>query len=176
MSKTVFRIGSRPTTKDIVGNVLAARDGLNVDRRDLVRGQGRRLKDLMQDEAPKGETGEFAKGIRFKTFSRGEAMGFTVSTPQPLGTWIIKGTKAHPIPTQPRPPGKPLHFYWVGGPRGAGMYTFFGVNHPGTKPNPFPSRAYRRWLPGARSDLRTVASNFSRTITGARQRQKLMGV
>ena len=170
MSKTVFRLQSKPTTKEIVGNVLAARDGLSVDRRDLVRGQGRRLKEMMQDEAPKGKTGKFAKGIRFKTFARGDAMGFTVSTPQPLGSWIIKGTRPHKIVARK---ASALAFYW---PKIGKYWVGHSVNHPGTKPNPFAGRAYRRWLPGARSDLRTVASNFSRTITGARQRQKMLGV
>lgn len=167
MAELAFRITSKPTIRDLVRNAIAAKDGVAVNGRDMMRRQGKRLHGLMQDEAPQGKTGKFRQGIRWRSFERGDEVGFDVTMPEPLGTWITGGTKPHPIPIPPRPPGKPLHFFWAKGPAGPGMYTFYNVRHPGTKPNTFPGRAYRRWLPGARADLRSIARNYARTITGA---------
>lgn len=167
MAQLAFSITSTPTVRDLVRRALAARDGVPIDGRVMMRRQGARLRDLMQEEAPQGKTGKFKKGIRYRTFERGDEAGFSVTMPEPLGGWITGGTKPHAIPQPPRPPGKPLHFYWAKGPAGPGMYTYFNVRHPGTKPNPFPGRAYRRWLPGARADLRMIAQNYARTIAGA---------
>ena len=161
-----FKITGKPPFRDIEGVYRGAYREIMEMRRPLVQRQGRRFGDLAVDEAPKGETGKFAEGIRWRSFIQGGQMGFTVSDPQPLGTWIRGGTRAHAIPKPARPPGKPLHFYWAKGPAGAGMYTFYGVWHPGTKKNRYIGRAYRRWLPGARADMKMIGANFTRYLSG----------
>ena len=173
MANSVFRIRSAPPLRDLTGRFTFATQHAGENRRPIMREQGRRFKVLMQDEAPKGKTGKFAAGIRFRSFVKGGAVGFSVTVPQPIGKWLIHGTglygpRGAKYPIVPKGPGYPLKFYWARGPRGPGIYYFMRVMHPGIKPNPFPSRAYRRWLPGARSELRRVALRFVRDIAGAK--------
>jgi hypothetical protein len=160
MSKAAFTITSDPTTRELVRRVIAANDGMERDRRAMLKGQGRRFVSFAQDEAPK-RTGVFASKIFYRTFSRGDVEELNVFTPQPLGKWITEGTRPHVIRVKR---ARFLRFYW---PKVGRVVYFKSVNHPGTKANPFLSRAYRRWLPGARADLRLIAQNWSRTIQGA---------
>jgi hypothetical protein len=160
-----FNITSDPTTRELTRRVLAASKGVEQDRRMVLRGQGRRFVQLARDEAPK-RTGDFARAISFKTFQSGDVDQVNVYTPQPLGKWITGGTKPHVIAARR---AKYLRFYW---PKVGKVVFFKSVNHPGTKPNPFMSRAYRRWLPGARQDLRSVATNWTRRIQGAQVTSK----
>jgi hypothetical protein len=160
MSKAAFTITSDPTTRELVRRVIAANDGIERDRRAMLKGQGRRFVSFAQDEAPK-RTGVFASKIFYRTFSRGDVEELNVFTPQPLGKWITEGTRPHVIRAKR---ARFLRFYW---PKVGRVVYFKSVNHPGTKANPFMSRAYRRWLPGARADLRLIAQNWSRTIQGA---------
>jgi len=160
-----FRLTIKPTFRDISGRYVKASDGLLESKRTEMRREGRRFVELAREEAPK-KTGRFADGIRFRTFIKGESVGFAVTTPQPLGRFITLGTKKHFIPKDIRPPGKPLAFNWAKGPKGPGMYFFYRVLHPGTKPNKFMGRAYRRWLPGARSMLKRISTRFVRTFVG----------
>jgi hypothetical protein len=161
MSKAAFTVTSDPTTRELVRRVIAANDGMERDRRAMLKGQGRRFVSFAQDEAPK-RTGVFASKIFYRTYAQGDTEELRVFTPQPLGGWITKGTPPHVI--RPRGPGYPLRFFW---PKVGREVRFMYVNHPGTKPNRFIGRAYRRWLPGARADLRLIAQNWSRTIQGA---------
>jgi len=155
---TMFKLTMVPSFRDLRGRWAKANGKLLEIRRDLIRDQARRMTGLAQEEAPK-RSGDFAKGIRFRTFVAAEAVGFTLSAPSPLVEFITKGTKPHPIPKPPRPPGKPLAFE-VGGE----TVIVYGVEHPGTKPNPFIGRAYRRWLPGARDMLNLISSRFIREL------------
>lgn len=168
MSKAAFTITSDPSTRELVRRVLDANQGLVTDRRDVLRGQARRFVNLAQEEAPK-RTGEFAAKINYRTFSSGDVDSFSVYVPKPLGDWILEGTKPHIIRARR---AKFLRFYW---PKVGAVVYRRSVNHPGTKANPFMSRAYRRWLPGARQDLNSVAENWSRRIQGARTNPKALG-
>jgi len=160
MTSASFQITSDPTTKELTRRVLDAKDGLEQDRRGMLRGQGRRFVQLAKEEAPK-RTGQFASKISYKTFVSGDVEELRVYAPKPLGDWILDGTPPHVI--RPRGKGYPLRFYW---PKVGREVRFMYVNHPGTKPNRFMGRAYRRWLPGARADLRQVAANWSRRLQG----------
>lgn len=179
--KTIFKLESDPTIQDLIGWALVAREGLETDRRALIRDLGRSLVIKMQDEAPK-RTGEFAENIRYRTYQQGDVYGMTISTPQPLGRFIIGGTKPHWIQARR---AKALFFFWgkvgryVVVPKGGGFRTHVrpngylyigkgGVNHPGTKPNPFPMRAYKRWLPEAKEGLRSIAKNWAKTTVNKR--------
>jgi len=160
MTSASIQVTSQPSTRELVKRVLAAKEGVTQDRREMLRGQGRRFVQYAQEEAPK-RTGEFASKIAYRTFVSGDTDELRVYTQQPLGKWILEGTRPHVIRAKNAPI---LRFYW----HKVGRVVYFkSVNHPGTKPNPFMSRAYRRWLPGARGDLRQVAVNWSRRIQGA---------
>lgn len=159
-----------PTFRELNGRFTRGNKELLENRRDLVRRQGRRMKDFLKTEAPK-RTGKFASNIRFRTFVEQQAVGFRIYMPEPLATFIQKGTRAHTI--TPRN-AKVLRFVVGGG----GLALPFGgahasnvvfatrVRHPGTRPNRFIGRASRRWLPGARADLRRVGTRYIRTVQG----------
>lgn len=175
-----FEIYAKPSFRDTKGRWTEAHEELLEEYRNGMRVLGRQLKSLMQSEAPTGKTGKFKRGIRFRTFSQagsgrgsGAKLGFKITMPQPLGTWIIKGTKPHIIRAKV---AKALYFYWgkVGAytvvPKAGGFKTHFAggklwigkgyVNHPGTKANPFDQRAYDRWWPGAKAFFARISRSF----------------
>jgi hypothetical protein len=96
--------------------------------------------------------------------------------PQPLGTFIVRGTKPHIIRAKH---AKALYFFWgkVGAftivPKSGGFKTHWGadgklrigkghVNHPGTKPNDFIERGHDKWWVSARRKFAQIALNFSK--------------
>lgn len=172
MSKIAFQIKSIPPFREVTGRFAKATQGLLKDKQALMKDEGRRFVVLAREEAPKGRsgTGKFAKGISFKTFRGGSDVGFRVFVPMPLGRYILEGTRAHRIAARNV---KALKFLWEKGPRSSNTFTVYhfykSVMHPGTKPNPFMSRAYRRWIPGARTGLNRISKNYIRTIMGAKQ-------
>jgi len=148
-----FSFELRPSLRDVQGRFATAEKFLHQGRRDEMRRLGRAWVELAQEEAPK-RTGRFAEAISYRTFSDGETLGFRGVMAQPLGTWIVKGTRRHVI--------LPRHkqaLWWEGA-----RHPVRKVNHPGTRPNRFTGRAYRRWLPGARAALRRLALRYSRTL------------
>lgn len=135
----------------------------------------RRAKALTQAAAPVGKTGKFKKGIWAKRYRRSKTIvGFNITVPQPIGTFILKGTKAHKIRAKN---ASALAFFWdkigmhVLVPRRGGFKThvrsdtlWIGkgyVDHPGTKANPFVQRAKRRWWPQMAKELKQSARGYS---------------
>src|SRR3990167_655251 len=149
---------STPTFRELNGRFARAGTELFESRRDLMRDLGRRFAELSRTEAP-ARTWSFRESIGFRTFAEGSAFGFRIHMAQPLGTFILEGTEAHVISARD---AAALYFYWpkigmdVVVPKGGGFPTHVSggklwvgkgfVDHPGTKPNPFTSRAYRQWL------------------------------
>jgi len=178
MSGVAFEIKSIPTFRELNGRFARAEKELLNARRDEMRAGGSRFVQLAREEAPR-KTGKFAEGIRFRTFQEAAALGFKVTTPQPLGKFIIGGTKRHRISAKN---AGALRFFWpkvgmmVMVPKGGGFKTHVSggtlwigkgyVMHPGTKPNKFIGRAYRRWLPGARAMLARISTRFVKAFTG----------
>ena len=173
-----IQITINPTIRDQRGRFAKANAGLLEDYRDTMRFHGRRFVKIAKEEAPE-RTGKFSGNIRFRTFVEGRTIGFTVSSPQPLSTFIQKGTVEHPIAAEGftfrggsvRP--RVLAFFWPSGPRGAMTYFFRSVTHRGTKANPFMGRAMRRWIPGARRGMREIGKNWIRTLQGKQRQLKL---
>ncbi len=154
-----YKLTIKPTFRALNGRFTKANKKLLKERREDLKKEGRRYVKLAQAEAPR-RTGEFASNIRFRTTTEGGNLIMSVSTPDPLGKWIISGTKAHPIPRSPKPVGTALRFV-IGG------QVFFRrqVQHPGTKANPFMGRATRRWFPGARKMLNRISTRYVSEIT-----------
>lgn len=169
MAKVSFQIKMVPTFRGIGGRWETGSKELLNSKRDMVRGLGSQMQDYARQEAPKGRTGKFSENISFRTYIKGKnETGFTISMIQPLGRWIMEGTAPHAIVARN---AKALRFLWERGPRSSGTFTayhfYVSVWNPGTKPNPFMDRAYRRWLPGARADLRKISRDFVRTFVGS---------
>lgn len=163
MTSVAYRFLSDPPLRALDGKFSKAKQALIKKRRDELRSEMRRLTRLMQDEAPGRQ---FPRGIRFRTFEEGGQLRGEIRTPQPLGTFIIEGTRSHPI-TPKR--AKALRFFTGTSIPGFGIEpsglsgAIFAtkVQHPGTAPNRFHGRAVRRWKPGARAALRRMAVSYT---------------
>ena len=164
-----------PDLERVQGRWIQADKQFNQRNRALMKQYGRKAKDLTQDEAPKGKTGKFARGIRFRTYARAKTiMGFTITVPQPIGTFILKGTKKHIIKARN---ASALSFFWakIGMravvPKHGGFKThvrsdvlWIGkghVDHPGTKANPFVQRAKRRWWPQMAKEIKGISRDYA---------------
>jgi hypothetical protein len=156
MANSAFELKFKPTFKNLQGRFVKAEKQVLQSQRDGMRDQGRRYVTLAREEAPE-DTGVFKKGIGFRTFISGNTAGFRVHMPQPLGNFIVKGTKPHTIL-----PKTKKALWWEGA-----EHPVKRVSHPGTKANKFSGRAFRRWLPGARKWLKTVSTRYTKTIAGS---------
>jgi len=153
----------KPPLRNIARRFSMAEQQLPAMMHNEMSIEARRLTDLVVAEAPK-RTGKFASNISFRVYSTSRAIGFSIFLPQPVGSYIIEGTKPHTIASKR---SGALSFYWSAGPSGPGRYAFKSVFHPGTKPNKFTGRAFRRWLPGARGALERISNSYVRTIVGS---------
>lgn len=174
----VLTVRFSPPLRDLLGRFARAEGQLLDDKRDAVRGLGRRWVEIAREEAPK-HTGEFARSIHFRSFERGGSVGFNAYAKQPLGTFIVRGTPPHSIAA--RQAGA-LYFFWpkVGVyavvPRSGGFKTHMAggklwigkgfVHHPGTVPNEYNVRAYARWKEEARPSMRRIALRYLAVIRG----------
>lgn len=112
------------------------------------RGQGLtnsvadRTANLARALAPVGRTGDLKRSIRHRV--RRTINGYTaeVYSTAPYAIYVHEGTRPHRI--EPKPPRKALRFEVGGGP----VVVFArGVNHPGTKAQPFLRDALDRVAP-----------------------------
>lgn len=172
-----IQITSSPSFRDVGGRFAKAEKAILEERRNQLRIEGPKLVQYAKEEAPK-KTGKFREGIRWNTRTVGDSLRLRVTVPQPLGTYIEKGTKKHRI--YPKN-ANALVFPWlkVGMltvvPKGGGFRTHVRkgtlwvgkgyVDHPGTKPNPFLKRALTRWRPNGYKVLRQISSRFKTEIT-----------
>jgi hypothetical protein len=163
VANPLFKLEINPTFRDIEGRFTKADNQLLSDRREQVKDLARQHVLYAQDEAPK-RTGDFAKGIRFRSFVSGlDSIGYTLSDPQPLGKWIRLGTKPHTI--EPKGAGYPLAFYWA---KIGGMMFTYRVNHPGTKPNDYMARANDRIEPEMDRTTARISTRYVKTIAHGR--------
>jgi len=129
---------------------------LRAQRREFAREAGRLMQGSLRRHAPRSQprpdkkntSGLFANGIRYRSreTERGVEVIFYASGPHAFVLpFLIHGTKPHVIPTggaaAQRAKGYPLRFFWEKGPSGPGIYRYWSVNHPGTKPDPFVQEA-----------------------------------
>lgn len=153
----VFSVEANPTFRDMIGRFVRAEDALLTARRVEMRTLGRLHRDAIKRKAPK-KTGKFAAGIRFRTTQSGDSVGFTVSTPQPLGTFLRPpGTRPHVIRARR---AKFLRFE-VGGKI---VYTK-SVNHPGYRPSSdFVEDAVDELAPERTRALRRISTRYIQEI------------
>lgn len=153
----VIRVTAKPPFRDLKGRFTKAEEGLLEDRREMVRALGRRYVEIAREEAPE-RTGKFKKSLIFRTFIKGQAVGFSAYSAQPLGTYIVEGTQAHIIRAKK---ARALRFQ-VGG-----EWVFRrAVHHPGTQANPYHERAQERWEPEAAIQLARISRNYVVALQG----------
>jgi hypothetical protein len=83
-------------------------------------------------------TGKLRQGISSRTESEPGLTQVIIYGTASYLPYVLGGTKPHPIPKEPLPPGRALR--WMGR-GGIGVNFARSVNHPGTKPNDFPAEA-----------------------------------
>jgi hypothetical protein len=163
--------------RSVLHNIGKSIDQLAEEARPLVRVLGKRYVELAREELSK--PGRFSESISFQEFGNKDSFGFYGLSAKPIGHFIILGTKPHKI--APRRAGA-LAFFWtkVGVftvvPKGGGFKThqangklWIGkgfVQHPGTPPNPFPSRALERLKVDVDKVLKTLGDRWIQIIHG----------
>ena len=152
----------RPTAQDLVIRAIHGEEAYQRRMRLVMGREGSRLAKLSREEAPK-RSGAYAKSIKHKTYQTGDVTGFAISSARPLGKYIQEGTRAHTIRARH---ARVLRFYWAKGPRGAGIYHFRQVQHPGTKPNNFYLRAIVRWKATAKGGFAEAAKAYGEALAG----------
>lgn len=170
--KRPFSITFKPTFRDLAGHFAKADKRLLEEKRKSVRYLGKRWVEIAREEAPV-RSGEFRDSITFKTFIKNDEISLRTYQAEPLGKWIILGTKRHPI----YPKNKSALYFWFGKvgmfavvPKGGGFRTHVAggklwigkghVDHPGTKPNPYNARAYARWMPEVEKEINRISTRF----------------
>jgi hypothetical protein len=174
-----FEVTSSPTFRDMEGRFTKASDELLEARRDELRQLGQKFVQVMRSEAPAGKTGAFRRSIVFRTFESGDELSMRTYSAQPLGTWIVEGTRRHPITATN---ARALYFFWpkVGMftvvPKRGGFKTHVSggkyivgkgyVDHPGTKANDYVSRAYYRLEDDIDQSLKRISTRFVKVLNG----------
>jgi len=145
-------------------------DALQSLHRARLRAAAEQLKQALSEEAPRSTKAgpHYADSFLVRVYDEGAgSFNARVTSGGPHG-WltplIVEGTRPHPI--FPKRAGGWLAFQWDKGPRGPGIYFFRRVNHPGTRPNDFPARAFARVRAGIMQDLGSIAAQ---AIAGIRQ-------
>lgn len=173
-----FDITFKPPLRDVSGRFAKASKALTEKKRDEVRLLGKRWVQIAREEAPQGKTGRFRRSLNYRSFEEGGDVGFRAISAQPLGTFIIMGTKPHEI--KARRAGA-LFFFWqkigrfVVVPKGGGFRTHVAdgklwvgkghVDHPGTQPNPYNVRTYEQWKPEAQQAMRRIGRDWIITMS-----------
>jgi len=175
----IFSIEVNPTFRDFQGRFTRAEEELLDARRDELRTLGRWIVANLKAEAPRGKTGKFRESIAFRTFQDGDSLSLQTYMAQPLGTFIIEGTRPHQIKARN---ANALYFFWTK----VGMYTVVPkkgnfkthvsgdklwvgkgyVDHPGTKPNDFVGRVFVKLQPEIDKSLSRISTRFVKVITG----------
>lgn len=173
-SSVVFK----PTIRDIKGRFAKATKKIVENQRKAVRVLARKWVKIAREEAP-SKTGKFRKSIKYTEFTKKNQVGFETESKQPLGKFIVDGTRPHKI--RARRKGA-LYFYfgkagmWTVVPKKGGFSTHVSdgklwvgkgfVQHPGTKPNPYVTRAYVRWTKDMEKEIEAVADKFVIDVVG----------
>lgn len=151
-----LEITAKPTFKDLKGRFAASEKDLLETRRDNMRQIGRLATAALREEAPR-KTGKYASSIRYITRIEGTNIVMRTQSAQPLGKWIVGGTKPHII----RPVRAKMLRFVVNGK----VVFARKVKHPGTKPNLYPQRAYQKIRTPMMIILRKVGTRYTLRLT-----------
>lgn len=165
-----FRISVNPSMRTFHQGSVKATESLKKSQRENLKSQGARFVDLAGQEARGGPGGAIARGIFYRTYMRGDAAELRVY-PGQIGSYHLRGTGIYGPSGQPIYPVSASVLAWEGS---QGMIYAAWVR--GVRPDKFFGRAYRRWLPGARSTLREQAQQWFRELRQAQGSIKSVGV
>lgn len=157
----IFKATVTPPYRNIRGMFEKANKAMIEQQRESMRTLGEIWLESVRSEAPIGKTGKFRAAHSFKTFETSKGMQLRTYAPQPLATWITKGTRPHLIVARNK---KALRFLWPNGPRSNRRFTayhfYVWVWHPGTKPNDYLGRVHRVFVPFMREELAKMGRKF----------------
>lgn len=126
----------------------------------MVRAMGKRYVTAARKHAPGTK---FPQTIGYQTFQGANVLGFRAYAEEPLHTFITEGTRPHIIRGNPI-----LAFNWEKGPRGAGMYFFHFVRHPGTKKNPYHLKAWEEVESHIDKEMRRISTRMFNSLKGTK--------
>lgn len=174
----VSSITFKPTLRDVRGHFTKATAKLVEGKRKAARVLARRWVQIAKDESP-SKTGKFRKSIKYTEFEKKNQVGFSTESKQPLGRFIVFGTRPHKIRARRK---KALYFFfgkvgmWTVVPKKGGFSTHVSnnilwvgkgyVNHPGTKPNDYVSRSYVRWIKEVDKQIEDIADRYVIDVVG----------
>lgn len=147
---------------DLVGADEVARHTAQASRRvapimkRLLRSVGRRGVALLRNFAPV-KTKKLARSIHYAVTGPDSRLRVNFFDRVPYGGFVISGTRPHFIKAKP---GGVLRFTVGGQVRFAKS-----VQHPGTKPNPYPKRAARPFQRDAREIVMAGMREIARIVT-----------
>lgn len=154
MTNSGVKVTVRPPFRDTQGRFVKATSSLRANYRELVRGSLREMVNELSLAAP-NRSGKYAQAFTFKTYDRDGKIWGAVYMPEPLTTWIRKGTKAHAITAKN---AKTLAFFWD---KIGKTAFFYSVWHPGTKANDFVTEVYNDQQPQIAAKMRAISARFT---------------
>ena len=149
---------SSPGMKELAMKMEGANRVVPPEMDRALRSIGKELVKAMKSEAPK-KTGELRKSHQAKIYKMNRHQSRLTITSADHGVFVREGTRPHII--RPRN-AKVLSFYWDA----VGSQVFFAfVRHPGTKPNKYHNRAWRRVQPQARRIISEMQKRINERVT-----------
>lgn len=132
---------------------LRFRDRLrwNTVARRLTTAIGEEMSAAVRAEAPVGKkeigghNGQLRDSITYHNKIGARSASVEIVSNVEYAEFVIKGTPPHVIV-----PVQASRLHWV---QGGNSYYRYRVNHPGTKPNPFPARALRPLTPRLQREM-----------------------
>ena len=155
-----FKITAVPPIREQYKAAVKANAKVKLEKRAALKRLGSHFVDLSGQEARGGSEGSIAKGIFYRTFDKGADTELRVY-PGKIGLWHLYGTGLYGPKKRYIEPVHAKAMRWTQ--NGEVVYAY---RTKGIKPDKFFGRAYRRWLPRARKELREVAFTWRREIAG----------
>jgi hypothetical protein len=183
----MFTVTFEADFKNLQGKIVKANKRTFENQRESVRELGRRWVEIIREEAPSGNSPvkdpRRTRGVTlresalYRTFVENGTIGFRGYTEQPISKYVVEGTRRHDIPLNHY--SKTLAFFWkkvgrftvvpksgaIGNVKPGTLVISKGfVDHPGTKPNPFTTRAATRLATEYPAALNRVAEQWVMTF------------
>lgn len=149
-----------PSFRELNGRFAKAEKELLAGRVPMMQTLAKNYLGLVGEEAPGGSGHTTHKAVSVQVFTETEAVGFRTMLGK-VAIWQSQGTGLYgPRHALIRPRHASVLRFSIGG------TVLYRAWVRGVHPNAFLGRAYRRWLPGAKPELRKLALNYSASLQG----------